>query len=585
MPRTRRQTQQGSPDLGSASDPYRRPPFAGSGTLIWFNPNFPRDHKSDGVRLTLILLAPWLGVAQPLKGEVKSSDIRLATEQVLAAEIKSDQPGCVAGTSAGGERTYASRGLASVELAVPITQDTVFDIASNSKQFTAALIYQSAAQGKIRLEQPVGHYLNGLTPPVASVTLRELLYHTSGIRDVDSLRMLTRTEDEPTPVTDDVIGAIENQKTLNFRPGSDFAYSNSNYILLARVLEVVEGKPLHELLAERIFDPLRMTSTTQRQDYAAVIAHHATAYQGTEQPRLQPSNWTIIGTSSIHSTAPDLLSWLEASSAPKGAFSFLEKLRLTGQLSNGETTAYAAGMVRDTYLGLTRFTHNGGSGGFRSTLAYYPDRSVAIAVLCNSSAYFPNLIADRLADRIFGARPAPATLRNRMIFAERSYYDPKADVFRWVSGTNEGVLVKSSPRDPGRLFRPGAAGYFTDQFGNRLSIRARHIKLDDGLRFQRRLDPMPTRTTAPGEVMTGRYASDELEVRISVDRDSEGYYLQIEPSEVFMRASDTLAVRMTPAVDGAYVTANGWVIRFPAPGQMTLSMARLVRYPLHHVSR
>jgi hypothetical protein len=158
------------------------------------------------------------------------------------------------------------------------------------------------------------------------------------------------------------------------------------------------------------------------------------------------------------------------------------------------------------------------------------------------------------------------------------------DAIRWVERSAEGLRVKSSPGDRGRLFRPSGRSEFTDQFNNTAKLHQDGVELDDGLRFMRKLSPVPNldQNTFPPEAL-GTYASKDLDIRLTLYRDSEGPIIRLEPTEAFMRASDSVERRLTPAPTGAFMTANGWIVRFPKPGAMTITLGRLIRYPLKKV--
>jgi hypothetical protein len=428
----------------------------------------------------------------------------------------------------------------------------------------------------------VGDYLPDLKRPAANASLLQLLSHTSGIRDVDSLRMLTRSQDESTVTSDDALAAIYRQTGVNFPAGTDFAYSNSNYVLLARIVELVEGKPYSEVLRRRITEPLALTATRQRDRYDEVIPLRATPYGGgSEKPIVQNVNWTLIGTSSLQSTAGDLVRWLELLMSAKDSRGSLAKLQASGNLIDGRSTSYGGGLVHDRFRGMERFTHNGGSGGFRSTLAAYPQRPLALAVLCNSSAIFPSALADEVADVLLGTRKPQPVPGQAPTAISGTYYDQGLDAFRWIEPSSEGLLLKSSTADRGRLFRWTGDGTFVDDSGNVLRPGSGGLTLDDGLRFGR---PYRKLTSSPQGTIPEHafrdYTSPDLDVLVSLEKDAQGPFVRLKPAEVFTRASDTVERRLLPAPDGAFMTPNGWIIRFPRNGVMTISLGRLTRFPL-----
>jgi CubicO group peptidase (beta-lactamase class C family) len=139
---------------------------------------------------------------------------------------------------------------------VRITPSTVFHIASTSKQFTAFSILLLAQEGKLSLDDDVRKYLPKLHDFGKTITIRNLLQHTSGLRDQWDLLMLGGWRIDDVITEQDILGLVWRQKELNFDPGSEFLYCNTGYTLAAKNVERVSGKPLPEFTRERLFSPL-----------------------------------------------------------------------------------------------------------------------------------------------------------------------------------------------------------------------------------------------------------------------------------------------------------------------------------------
>src|SRR5262249_50434611 len=151
-------------------------------------------------------------------------------------------------------------GLANLDHGLPITSDSVFDVASISKQFTAMAILLLEREGKLSLEDDVRKYIPDLPDYGHPMRLRHLLHHTNGVRDY--IGLLTWAGLENDRVTDDdVLLLLHQQKALNFVPGTQWQYSNAGYFLLAVVVKRVSGMKFSTFAKERIFDPLGMKST------------------------------------------------------------------------------------------------------------------------------------------------------------------------------------------------------------------------------------------------------------------------------------------------------------------------------------
>src|SRR5690349_11005359 len=182
-------------------------------------------------------------------------------DALFAQWNKPDSPGCALAIIRDGQVLYKrGYGVANLDHDIPISTKTVFDIASVSKQFTAISVALLARQGKLSLDDDIRKYLPELPPYSAPVTIRQLIYHTSGVREYSHLMQLSGTRFQDA-TADEIYKIITRQKELNFKPGDEYLYSNSGYFLLARIVQKVSGKSLRQFAEENIFKPLGMIST------------------------------------------------------------------------------------------------------------------------------------------------------------------------------------------------------------------------------------------------------------------------------------------------------------------------------------
>ncbi len=172
-------------------------------------------------------------------------DERSDIDKVFAAYAKARSPGCAVAVYRDGAIAYArGYGEASVELGVPITPGTVFDIGSTSKQFTAFSILLLERDGKLSLNDDIRKYIPELQPMARTVTIGHLMLHTSGLRDYLTLWSLAGMKTENWTTQDDAIRLVARQKQSNFAAGEDWLYSNSGYLLLGEIVKRVTGKTL-----------------------------------------------------------------------------------------------------------------------------------------------------------------------------------------------------------------------------------------------------------------------------------------------------------------------------------------------------
>ncbi|HEY0558533.1 MAG TPA: serine hydrolase domain-containing protein [Thermoanaerobaculia bacterium] len=206
-------------------------------------------------------------------------------DAVFAEYAKPGSPGCSLAVVRDGAIVYEKGyGFASLENGVPLDpKQTVFDIGSTSKQFTAASVLLLAHDAKLSLDDDIHKYVPelpeyGTQITGTPVTLRHLLHHTSGIRDYINLMAMGDFAVEDYTTDGDALTVLARQKKLDFQPGSEHSYSNSGYFLLSFVVKRVSGKPLRDFAQERIFTPLGMSHTQFLNDHMAVVPHRATGY-------------------------------------------------------------------------------------------------------------------------------------------------------------------------------------------------------------------------------------------------------------------------------------------------------------------
>jgi CubicO group peptidase (beta-lactamase class C family) len=361
-----------------------------------------------GAILSAIFLASSLAKAQTLP-----PDVARQVDKVFEKWDKPESPGCALGVYKDGQIVYKrGYGMADLNDDVPITPATVFHVASMSKQFTAASIVLLAQQGKLSLDDDVHKYIPELPDFGERITIRHLVYHTSGLRDQWSLLGLAGWRYSLDLITDDdVMSVMTRQKDLNFKPGDRHVYCNTGYTLMGLVVKRVSGMSLREFTTKNIFEPLGMTHTHFRDDHAEIIKHDALGYEqdGKDKPfRMSLTNFDTAGATSLHTTVEDLQLWDENFYHPRvGGAAFLQQMLERGKLNNGEQLDYAFGLVVSKYKGLPTVDHGGADAGYRSDLTRFPDQHFSAAVLCNSADANPTGLVRQVAD-IFLAKDLKA---------------------------------------------------------------------------------------------------------------------------------------------------------------------------------
>src|SRR5580765_7890850 len=195
-----------------------------------------------------------------------------AVDEIFADLAKEGSPGCALAVARAGKIIYEKGyGLANIEQNVDITPQSIFDIASTSKQFTAASVLLLEKQGKLSVNDDIRKYIPELPDYGQKITILQLLNHTSGLRDYPTLMTLAGIPIDGVTTDTDALGLITRQKALNFAPGSEWLYSNTGFFLLSAIVQRVSGKTLREFAAENIFAPLEMRHTQYRDSHTSLI--------------------------------------------------------------------------------------------------------------------------------------------------------------------------------------------------------------------------------------------------------------------------------------------------------------------------
>ena len=223
---------------------------------------------------SLCLLIPAVGFTR------QTPDVPESKVDAVFSRWTGETPGCAIGVSrAGRPAVMKAYGMADLEHDVPNKPDTIFEAGSVSKQFTAAAVLLLAREGKLSLDDPARKYVPELPDYGAPLTVRQMLQHTSGLRDWGELASIagwprgSRTHSHA-----HVLDIVSRQKALNFPSGTEWSYSNTGYNLAAVIVGRVSGKSFAEFSQERIFAPLGMTRTSWRDDYTRIVKGRAIAY-------------------------------------------------------------------------------------------------------------------------------------------------------------------------------------------------------------------------------------------------------------------------------------------------------------------
>jgi CubicO group peptidase (beta-lactamase class C family) len=370
-------------------------------------------------------------------------------DAIFAEYDRTDSPGCAVGVFQDGRIEYTrGYGMANLEHALANSPQTVFDIGSTSKQFTVFAVLLLEADGKLSIDDDVRKYVPELYGYGPTITIRQLMQHTSGLRDYLGLFWLRGIETEDLTTDEDALEVIVRQETLNFEPGSEYLYSNSGYFLLSQIVKRVSGKTLSEFAEERIFAPLSMRHSRFHGDHRRIVPRRATGYDEGENGDfvIDMSDYEQTGDGAVYTTIEDLFLWDQNFYQPKvGTAEMLERMQTKGKLSNGEPIDYGLGLTMREIRGLKTVSHGGSWAGYRAQLLRFPEERLSVACLCNLGATNPSELARKVAEVVLAEKMTPET---RTESAERTQIELTPDALKAFAGTfwekNEGYAFVSA---------------------------------------------------------------------------------------------------------------------------------------------
>lgn len=375
------------------------------------------------------LLAGGLIWSSQPQAEEQTPHLAQQLDQILWDWIGDQTPGGVVGILRSGkvilERAY---GMASLEYEVPVALDTIFNAGSIAKQFTALAIIRLAEQGKLSLDDEIRTHIPDFPDFGSPIHIRHLLFHTSGLRDFQSLLAMGGWRYDDTMTREDAMALVRRQRELNFPPGSEFLYGNMGHVILAEIVERVSGESFVGWTKKHIFCPLGMYRTAFREDLERIHTHTAASYFGSvEEGFFRAKEWWHYGGSGgIYTNLGDLLTWIRVLRSPPAEWQEpITQLQQRGRLTSGETIDYAAGLVIDRYRGHRLIHHGGGVGGYMSFLGYLPDEDLGIVVLSNFSTADPRAKALAILDLFLEPEAAGPNSPRAVIPTEPVQFDPR----------------------------------------------------------------------------------------------------------------------------------------------------------------
>lgn len=343
--------------------------------------------------IRFLLVSVLLAQLPPVRADQTDDYIReqMAQRRIPAVVLKIVQRGR--------DLKSVAYGMANLELGVPATTNSVFEIGSITKQFTASCILILQQEGRLSVEDRIGKHLPHVPATWTNVTVRHLLSHTSGIKSYTGLEGFALTKHLTPAQFVELIG----KQPLDFQPGEGWNYSNTGYSLLGYIVENVSGQSYWQFLREKIFGPLGMTQTTDRNP-GSLITNRVAGYEQTNRVHINRDYdlTDVFAAGAIVSTVDDLAKWTAALEADTILTAESKQAAWTEQrLKDGKTTHYGFGWFVETVQGHRSVGHGGSTSGFNASVQRFPDDELVVILLTNTDESVGTLLARKVGNFYF----------------------------------------------------------------------------------------------------------------------------------------------------------------------------------------
>lgn len=326
-------------------------------------------------------------------------------DKLLEPWTKPGSPGCALAVVKDGKIIYKNGyGEANLEHGAAITPGTVFYIGSVSKQFVAFSVALLESQGKLSFDDSIRKYVPELPGCCDAVTIRHLIHHTGGIRGYLGLLWLAGLDEDCYHSEEDVIKhLLVRQKSLNFKPGERYQYSNSGYLLLAEIVHRVSGMSFREFAQKNILDPLGMKNSHFHDDFSEIIKNRAMSYfphpKRKDEYTAYISRFDLVGSGGLYTTVEDLFLWDQNFyHGSVGGKKVIETVLTRGKLNDNSEQDYAFGLMHGQHKGLKTVFHTGGLGGYLAMILRFPEQRFSVICLSNFGGFNVVKICYQVAD-------------------------------------------------------------------------------------------------------------------------------------------------------------------------------------------
>ena len=438
-------------------------------------------------------------------------------EDILQKYNFDNEPGAAVAVIQNGEVVHTEVfGKSSLEHNLDLNASSRFQLASISKQFTAYAILQLADKGRLDLDAAVRQYLPELTGMADNITVRNLLHHTSGLKDDLGMLSLAGWRHEDLFTNEDVINVYRKQTEVDFTPGERYQYSNANYSLLASIISRVTDQPFADWVTENIFIPVGMQYSSVVDSPGLIVPHQASHYEEMEDGfKRKMHTWYQVGPGGIATTIEDMVDWVSyLMNREKNALTMLSRMSERGKTTDGSMIDYAYGLVHGQMHGLPSIGHGGSSPGTQSNMVIFPEQDFAVVVLSNRSG--ERFSAGQLSSEIASFYLADA------ISAQASNVPPQGNMIMITTEDLASTPEGSYAANPDEYHHYAGSYVLADaeRFEDNLLLRRPLLIADDGGRLTIAFGEPPGIPLIP--IAENRFKVLRLGFEISFERGSDG---------------------------------------------------------------
>jgi CubicO group peptidase (beta-lactamase class C family) len=478
-------------------------------------------------------------------------------DQMMAGFSGSGTPGVVVGVVDKGKLVFArGYGMANLEHGIPFTVETASNIGSVTKHFTAMGILLLEQDGRLSLSDDVRKHIPELPDFGVPITLKNLLNHTGGYREIYNFLPMTGRQGEDAIRRDEAIRIVQQQPELQAAPNTEFNYNNTGYILLATIIERVSGKSFPDYMRERVFQPLGMTHTRVKYRQGEIVPGSAQGYVADSAGGYLAARdlAASAGAGGIYTTVGDMQRWmLNWRDGTVGGKQAIQAITTPVVLAKGDTSSYGLGMSVAKLGGRTLFTHTGGDVAHRTYFGYLPELDAGVFLSSNNGSFSlavgPQIIRAFFADQLEPEQPrtgAPVAAAPAGASMPRARMEAIAG--RWLLESGGASMPVAVTLQEGTLYaQPEGQQRFalvitSDSTARYQGVEAEvvfHFEADgavsrathiQGGRIPMRKLPREELSPEQLRAFEGRYFSEELELFVRVSVGGEGGLALVLPS-------------------------------------------------------